>query len=62
MQGLALSDMARGATNRQDQIINFLEFLADTAYPLPPKKQRSKPAKKATVAAKAPAKKRPATK
>jgi AcrR family transcriptional regulator len=62
MQGLALSDMARGATNRQDQIINFLEFLADTAYPLPPKKQRRKPAKKATVLAKAPAKKGPATK
>jgi AcrR family transcriptional regulator len=62
MQGLALSDMARGATNRQVELINFLEFLANTTYPLPTKKPRVKPVDKATSAAKPPAKKRPAKK
>jgi AcrR family transcriptional regulator len=33
MQGLVLNDMARGTTGRQVDLIDYLEFLADQAYP-----------------------------
>jgi AcrR family transcriptional regulator len=42
MQGLVLSDLGRGTTGRQGELIEYLEFLADAAYPLT---LPSKPAK-----------------
>jgi AcrR family transcriptional regulator len=33
MQGLVLSDLGRGTTGRQGELIDYLEFLADSAYP-----------------------------
>jgi AcrR family transcriptional regulator len=56
MQGLALSEMGRGASNRQVELIDFLEKLGDAAYPTTPKKGRVKPVQKATVATRKPAK------
>jgi AcrR family transcriptional regulator len=59
MQGLVLSDLGRGSTGRQVELIEFLEFLADTAYPLDLATRSKKPNDpKKTVAKKAaPAKK-----
>jgi AcrR family transcriptional regulator len=58
MQGLALSEMARGQTKRHVELIDYLEFLADAVYPTTTKNLQPKPTEKAAVASKAPAKKR----
>jgi AcrR family transcriptional regulator len=36
MQGLVLSDLGRGTTGREVELIEYLEFLADAAYPRRP--------------------------
>jgi AcrR family transcriptional regulator len=59
MQGLVLSDLGRGTTGRQGELLEYLEFLAGTVYPVVSPTKTANASKK--VVAKSAAKK-PATK
>jgi AcrR family transcriptional regulator len=62
MQGLVLSDLGRGTTGRQGELLEYLEFLAETAYPIVPPAKTANASKKAAVtklAAKKPAPTKP---